>query len=91
MEHKHTELDIDVKPQIDYPCTWNYRIIGLSKEVVLQAIEKVFNGNVEITSKHESRNQKYVAINCTTFVQDDAQRLQYFDGLVNHYGILMVI
>ena len=91
--HKHTELDIDIKPQIDYPCRWSYRVIGLHKEQVVAAIHNVFNGKeVDISPiEHHSSHHKYVAINCSAIVDTDEERLRYFDGLVNQCGIVMVI
>lgn len=90
--HNHTSIDIDIKPQIDYPCIWRYRVIGFSKEVVLEAIMQVFQGNVDIDKmEHVSRHGKYVALNCSIEVQNDSERLAYFEGLTKQPGIIMVI
>ena len=91
--HHHTELNIDIKPQIDYPCRWSYRIIGLHKEHVIEAINRVFEGKeVDISPiEHHSSHNKYVAINCSTIVDTDEERVRFFDGLVAQYGIVMVI
>ena len=90
--HEHTEIGIDIKPQIDYPCIWRYRVIGLSKDNVLLAIMQVFGGNADISKvEHVSSHGKYVALNCSIEVQNDAERLSYFDGLTQQPGIIMVI
>lgn len=91
--HKHTQLDIDVKPQIDYPCKWSYRVIGLHKDHVNAALKNVFgNKDVDISPiEHHSKNHKYVAINCSINVENNEERLAYFNGLVEQYGIVMVI
>ncbi|RDU62483.1 hypothetical protein CQA53_09315 [Helicobacter didelphidarum] len=91
-DYPHTQLEINIKPQIDYPCTWGYRIIGFKKERILEAIESVFGGKAEISpTEHVSSHHKYVAINCSVQVQNDEERLQYFNGLVEQDGILMVL
>lgn len=90
--YKHTEIDIDIKPQIDYPCIWRYRVIGFSKDNVLLAIKEVFKGNAEIDKmEHVSSHGKYVALNCAIEVQNDMERLAYFEGLTQQPGIIMVI
>ncbi len=92
MHHSHTPIDIDIKPQIDFPCVWSYRVIGIGKENVLCAIEKVFGGNASISPvEHISSHGKYIAINCSIKVQTDEERLMYFDGLIEQNGIVMVI
>lgn len=92
MEHTHTHLNIDIKPQIDYPCTWSYRVIGFSKEYVLQAIKKVFDGKADISPiEHISSHKKYIAINCSIVVQTNEERLHFFETLVQQNGIIMVI
>lgn len=91
--HPHTELNIDVKPQIDYPCVWGYRVIGLHKEHVERAIHNVFAGkNVDISPiEHHSKSHKYVALNCKVNVENDKERLDFFNALVAQEGIVMVI
>ncbi len=86
------EIDINIKPQIDFPCIWNYRIIGFNKEFVLNAIKNVFNENVNISPiEHISSNGKYIAMNCSIEVKTDNERLGYFDCLTKQDGIIMVI
>lgn len=94
--HKHeTDVDmtdIDIKPQIDYPCTWRYRVIGLSKDFVIAAIAEVFQGRAEVSEmEHKSSHGKYIALNCAIEVQSDTERLAYFNGLIQRSGIVMVI
>lgn len=92
MNHQHSPINIDIQPQIDYPCIWRYRVIGFSKEIVLEAIEKVFMGKADIAPvEHISSHGKYVALNCSIEVKDDSERLAYFDGLTKQHGIIMVI
>ncbi len=90
--HQHTPIDIDIKPHIDYPCIWRYRVIGFSRDIVFGAITQVFQGNATIDSaEHVSSHGKYIALNCSIEVQDDQQRLAYFEGLTQQPGIIMVI
>lgn len=90
--HKHTEMDIDIKPQIDYPCIWRYRVIGFNRDNVLAAIRQVFHDNADIAKmEHVSSHGKYVALNCAIEVKNDSERLAYFEGLTQQPGIIMVI
>lgn len=82
----------DTKPNIDYPCMWGYRVIGLTKEVVLNAISNVLGDEVIVSpNEHFSSSHKYVAINCQIRVESNEERMKYFDSLVNQSGIIMVI
>lgn len=89
----YDNISIDnIKPKIDYPCVWSYRVIGFSKELVLEVIEKVFDNKADVSPiEHVSSHGKYVAINCSIEVKDDCERLAYFDGLTKQHGIVMVI
>ena len=93
MQHpQHIDISSNIKVHIDYPCAWNYRIIGLKKEVVLEAITQVFGEKATISPiEHFSSHHKYIAINCSIQVESDEERTGYFDSLVKHNGIIMVI
>ena len=92
MQHGDANSIPYINPNIEYPCMWSYRIIGIQKEAVLEAIEHVLGDGAVISPTHNfSSHNKYVAINCQIRVHSDEERIGYFDGLVNQSGIIMVI
>lgn len=79
------------KANITYPCTWGYRIIGHNQDSVLAAIKQVFNDdNVEAKWRF-SKNSKYVSLDYHYIVNDDNQRIEYFNKLAQCDKIIMVI
>jgi putative lipoic acid-binding regulatory protein len=70
------------KPEIFYPCPWNYRIIG-SDELQMRAAVREIVGQVAYTLElsNQSRGGKYRSLDLELVVVDEAQRLGLFDAL----------
>lgn len=80
------------KPDISYPCIWEYKVIGTDKgrlEAVLYAacapaVPKVSLANV-------SSKGTYFSLNATIEVQDEQMRLAIFRYLQNSSAVKVVI
>jgi putative lipoic acid-binding regulatory protein len=67
------------KPRIDYPCIWQYKIIGES----FMAIRKVVEGAVAdkyftLTESNVSSSGRYVSMSLELTVHNDEQRLELY-------------
>lgn len=80
------------KPQIHYPCKWSYKIIGLSVEEMIAAVEEiVINLDYELAPSNISRKAKYFSLNVTVVVPSETVRDIIFQNFSNHPAIKFVI
>lgn len=80
------------KPEIHYPCVWQYKVIGENKEKVIQAIEAIAEPiPVFITYSHSSSSGKYHSFNAEIEVQDEEARLAIYRALHQHPQIKVVL
>ncbi|MDA3966461.1 MULTISPECIES: HP0495 family protein [Helicobacter] len=79
------------KPQIQYPCTWNYRIIGESKERLVEIAFDIIDTNFNHTPQMQSKNGKYHSINIEVVVQNEEHRNDIFKKLQKHEEIKFVL
>lgn len=80
------------KPQIDYPCTWSYRVIGMDEARMRAAVlEIVGAAEHTLTLERESSAGKYRALQLDLLVRDEAHRLLTFERLAKHPEIRFVL
>jgi uncharacterized protein len=80
------------KPDIEYPCRWQYKIISNSAEGAVRAAETAANGfEYDIISSNVSAKGKYVSINLFVQVETEEERNFIFGQLENHEEVIMVI
>ena len=79
------------KPEIDYPCTWAYRIIGPDELRMRDAVRQII-GDLEhsLTLGLESAHGKYRSLQLELVVRDEAQRLGIFEALKTHPDVRFV-
>lgn len=69
------------KPQINYPCKWNYKIV-VDEDFDIKEIETILKDKkFDLQKSNESSNKKYTSYNITLEVQDEEERLRIFDDL----------
>jgi putative lipoic acid-binding regulatory protein len=80
------------KPQIDYPCDWSYKVIGLDEEELRKAVAEVI-GDVrhKLERGNVSPGGKYLSLELELRVEDEAHRLRIFQRLSTHPSIRFVI
>ena len=90
----------DQKPQIDYPCRWEYKIIGTDEGAVREAVkaclpEALNQGSgdrpYELGFSRASNQGKYVSLVLAVEVQDGKERNTLFQVLGDRPEIKMVI
>ncbi|HOD81593.1 MAG: hypothetical protein BWX88_02976 [Planctomycetes bacterium ADurb.Bin126] len=80
------------RPDIEYPCRWEYTIIGRSHPQVRGAAEAAAGGvEFELLESHVSRGGKYCSMTLHVVVEDEAQRDRIFLALREHPDVVMVI
>lgn len=80
------------KPEIQYPCPWDYAIIGVDEEKMRQAVHEIIgNEAYSIKPSHKSKGGKYVSLAMETIVLDDPMRVRIFESLRAHADIRMVL
>ncbi|MFV0438641.1 MAG: DUF493 domain-containing protein [Desulfopila sp.] len=92
MIQRTTPDSIPDKPDIEYPCTWVYKVIGedptLLNEVILTACAPA---PVRITPSHTSSGGKYHSVDATLVVDSEEMRLQIYEVLKSHPGVKVVL
>lgn len=80
------------KPDITYPCSWSYKVIGLDEGALRLAVAEVVGDCVHtLSAGNESAGGKYVSLGLEAQVADEAQRLDIFKRLAAHPAIRFVI
>jgi putative lipoic acid-binding regulatory protein len=83
---------IDGKPQVSYPCHWQYKVIGLKEEAVKQAIREIVSDSDHLISpSKKSSSGKYHSFNLEIFVTSEESRNFFFNELRAHSAVTMVI
>ncbi len=80
------------RPEIEYPCTWAYKIIGsdctLLKEIIVSACAPQ---DVNISHSSTSSSGKYQSLNAELTVKDEVTRLAIYETLKNSPGVKFVL
>ena len=80
------------KPEIDYPCEWEYKVIGADAEAIRAVIAAVV-GEAEHTLdlSRASRTGKYVSLQLAVAVRDEEHRLGIYHALTAHHAVKIVL
>ena len=80
------------RPDIEYPCRWEYTIIGRSRLQIRGAVEAaVPRVDFDLVESHVSRGGKYCSMALLIEVEDQAERDRIFMTLREHPDVVMVI
>ena len=80
------------KPHIDYPCAWEYRLIGEDETSIRAAVAEIVGTQPHVlTLANQSRHARYVSLQLSLEVQDEAQRLDTFERLSRHPAMRYVL
>ena len=80
------------KPEIQYPCEWEYTVIGANEALMRDAITVVFGGkehSVEFSKK--SKAGKYISLCVKAKTTCEDERNKQFALLAKHPAIKMVL
>lgn len=63
------------RPEIEYPCDWDYKIIGTDVSEMIKAIEEAVGDlTYEITPSNISKKGNYFSLNLRVFVPSEIVR-----------------
>lgn len=80
------------KPDIDYPCIWEYRVIGSNEKRLREVIYEACAPAVpSISLANVSSRGTYFSLNASLEVADEEMRLRIFDYLKNSPDVKVVI
>jgi putative lipoic acid-binding regulatory protein len=85
-------LDSSKKPNIEYPCNWDYKVIGTDVDEMIKAIDQVAIGmEYKISSSNVSSKGNYFSLNLTVFVTTEVIRDMIFSKLKDNEFVKMVL
>ena len=80
------------KVDIEYPCTWSYKVIGIDAEAMQNAVETVLGAQRYLLShSRQSSGGKYVSLHLETVVESEESRNAIFQLLKDHAAVRMVL
>jgi uncharacterized protein len=80
------------KIELDYPCSWTYKLIGYEKEAIQKAIHDVIiEREHTLTHSNASKTGKYVSMNLDLVITNEDERTFIFEALKAHQNIKMVL
>ena len=79
-------------PNIDYPCTWQYKVIGMKRQAVLAAIsEHMGDVPYSLADSRMSSGGKYISMTLELTVYSDYHRLRFYQVLGDHPDVKVVL
>jgi len=80
------------KLELEYPCSWKYKIIGEERKKLEAAIHSVILERAH-TLKHSnaSKTGKYISLNLDLIVHNEDDRTFLFEALKAHQDVKMVL
>ena len=67
------------KPKIDYPCTWQYKIIGESAVAITRLVaDHVHEKGYTLTDSNVSSGGRYISMSLELIVNNDERRLELY-------------
>jgi len=80
------------KPKIEYPCNWDYKVIGTDVDEMIKVIETTVEGmEFNISSSNVSSKGKYFSLNLKVFVTSETIRDIIFAKLEASEFVKMVL
>lgn len=80
------------EPVIQYPCEWSYRIIGTDEQALRKAISDSVGSLAHVvTLSNRSAGKKYLSMNLTVTVENQAMRDQIFTALEKHPAVKFML
>jgi len=80
------------KLELNYPCSWSYKLIGYEKETIQRAIhEVILEREHNLEHSNVSKGGKYVSMNLDLVIQNEDERNFIYEALKAHQHIKMVL
>lgn len=80
------------KPDITYPCLWEYKVIGKDRDMLTEVIQDACSPAIpDITLSNVSKTGKYFSLKATLEVENEEIRLEIFARIQKSSAVKMVI
>jgi hypothetical protein len=80
------------QPEIEYPCEWEYRVIGSNDVLLRHAVAEIFADKIYTLSlSNVSSGAKYLSLAVTTIVINEEERNNLYVSLRKHSAVKIVI
>ena len=80
------------KPKIDYPCPWQYKIIGESGTVIAKLVaDQVHEKDYTLTKSNVSSSGRYVSMSLELTVHSEERRLELYRLLAEDTTVKVVL
>ena len=79
------------KPLIEYPCEWQYQLIGLNEEQMRVAVAEIVKTPFTLTATRTSKTGKYHSLRLLTTVANEEVRTSIYLALSRHPSINVVM
>lgn len=80
------------RPKIDYPCRWQYTIIGENRSDICQAVHHhVKEEPLQLTDSNVSRSGRYISMNLEVTVHSEEERRELYTLLAAYPTIKVVL
>ncbi|WP_310599865.1 DUF493 domain-containing protein [Desulfobulbus sp.] len=80
------------KPEIHYPCRWQFRLIGEERGAVVAAIGRVVDlAACAIADGNVSAGGRYLSVVVETTVADEAERLRLYRQFADDPAVKVVL
>ena len=80
------------KAQIDYPCVWQYKLIGMDRQAIQAAVAfHLSDVPYSLSDSRKSGGGKYLSMNLEVSVESDEQRQCLHLALSGHPAVKMVL
>ena len=80
------------RPEITYPCSWNYRIVGPDADRIRSLVADVLvDRTYELKPSRESSKGNYVSLVLEVSVRDEKDRDEIFRAVMDDDAVKMVV
>lgn len=84
--------EVTQRLQVEYPCTWRYKVIGTDEGSLQRAIMEVTEGtSITFERSHTSSAGRYLSFNVDVVVHSDEQRTGLYESLRSHSAVRTVL
>lgn len=82
---------IEGKPEIHYPCLWEFRIIGEDKQDLERIVSELVAKPYTLDEKNHSSKGRFISMHLSVEVESEEERNALYQSLSTHKAIKMVL
>lgn len=80
------------KLELDYPCTWCYKVVAYERAgIEIAALEIFCERPYSLNPSNTSKSGKYISMNLELLVHNEDERTYFYETLKAHPHIKMVL